>query len=127
MYTRSFTGVEEASTPIPPGYDGVAFDGSKNSEKRDTGIALEEIPVIKEEAYDAPCSKGQRNGGGLFSGILPMLSSLFQRGGNAKIASWIPKIGAEEILIIATALFLFLSRDGDRECGVILLLLLIVN
>lgn len=37
------------------------------------------------------------------------------------------KIGTEELLIIALALFLFLSKDGDKECAIILFLLLFVN
>ena len=36
-------------------------------------------------------------------------------------------IGTEEILIIATAAFLFFSKGGDRECALILLLLLFIN
>ena len=38
-----------------------------------------------------------------------------------------PKIGTEEILIIGLAIFLFLSRDGDKECAVLLLLLLFIR
>jgi hypothetical protein len=37
------------------------------------------------------------------------------------------KIGFEEILIIAIAAFLFFSADGDRECALILLALLLIN
>ena len=37
------------------------------------------------------------------------------------------KIGTEEMLIIALALFLFLSKEGDKECAIILFLLLFVN
>ena len=37
------------------------------------------------------------------------------------------KIGTEELLIIALALFLFLSREGDKECAIILFLLLFIN
>ena len=38
-----------------------------------------------------------------------------------------PRIGSEEILIIAAAAFLFLSKNGDRECAVMLLLLLFIR
>ena len=37
------------------------------------------------------------------------------------------KIGTEEILIIATAAFLFFSKDGDKECAILLLLLLLLS
>ena len=36
------------------------------------------------------------------------------------------KIGTEEILIIATALFLLFSKSGDKECAIMLGLLLFV-
>ncbi len=64
--------------------------------------------------------------GGLFSGGLFReggLYSLFRGGG---IKSLFSNIGTEEILIIATALFLFLSKEGDKECAVMLLLLLMI-
>ena len=54
---------------------------------------------------------------GLFpSGKIPFLSSLS-----------LPKIGTEEILIIAAAAYLFFSKDGDKECAIMLILLLFVN
>ena len=39
----------------------------------------------------------------------------------------LPKLGTEEILIIGLALFLFLSRDGDKECAILLALLLLIH
>ena len=37
------------------------------------------------------------------------------------------KIGTEEILIIATSAFLFFIKDGDKECAIMLLLLLFLG
>ena len=59
---------------------------------------------------------------------MPFLSGIFGDGGllgglNLKM----PKIGTEEILILATAAFLFFSKDGDKESAIILLLLLLIN
>ncbi len=76
-------------------------------------------------------SEKREGGGGLFGGLFGggslfgggALSSLFSSGG---VKSFISKIGTEEILIIATALFLFLSKEGDKECAIMLLLLLLV-
>ena len=127
MYTRSFTGADERSTALPPGYDGTAFEGSQSSEKRDTGIALETFSENSFEPAAKKCDEQKEGGGGLFSRFMPLFSSLFSSGDGSSGILKFPKIGTEEILIIATALFLFLSRDGDRECAVILLLLLIVN
>ena len=37
------------------------------------------------------------------------------------------KIGLEEILILATAAFLLFSKDGDKECAAMLLLILFLG
>ena len=140
MYTRSYY-AEDDGISIPKNYDGNAFNDSGGevslgvgiprsvsevtkispresiAEERDTYVpeAEEAISTATGESAIASPFKGLSIGK-----LLPdSLRSLF------KFDSF--HIGTEEILIIATALFLFLSRDGDRECAVILLLLLIVN
>ena len=124
MYTRSFQGGVGDGKMIPEGYDGNAFDRGENTEFRDTGGTLEEKDVEITANADPPNDK-QCEPAGLFSGIFGGARSLL---GIGRGASLFPHgFGTEEILIIATALFLFFSRDGDRECAVILLLLLIVN
>ena len=39
----------------------------------------------------------------------------------------LPSIGMEEILIVGLALFLFFSKDGDKECAVLIALLLLIH
>ncbi len=118
MYSRSYQNETDRRPLPPPNYDGTAFSEDKNSGNLDTGAGISEIP----EKYDAPepeAEKASARVGGFFpQGILSLFS-----GGGIKL----PKIGAEEILIIATALFLFFSGDGDPECAILLLLLLLVN
>lgn len=97
MYARSYKDGEISS--LPPHYDGVAFG--------------ELTPEVKSEAEPqaVPASALE---GGIFSRFLgPDLL------GRLKM----PKIGAEEILLLAAALFLFFSADGDKECAILILIL----
>lgn len=119
MYTRNYFGSADGSSALPANYDGTAFTETKTEEKRDTGTTVSE-----KEPESAPASA---NVGGGFEGIFNLLKkpfgALFSSGGGIGF----PKLGTEEILIIAVAAFLFFSKDGDRECALLLLLLLIVN
>ena len=112
MYSRSYE-TKEDSLCVPDGYGGTALSG--------------DIHTDNEEVHDKECAAGAvpRAGGGLFSRIMPSLSSWLPFDGNKLLESF--KIGKEEIIIIATALFLLFSEDGDRECAILLLLLLFIN
>ena len=132
MYTRSYRTDSSEPINIPENYDGVTFS-SQN----------EEISFENEVEVSAPPNKNpwegpppprphtdaDEGGRGLFGGLgkLPFLSGIFGGGslpfGNLKM----PKIGTEEILIIGAALFLFFSKEGDRECALMLLLLLLIS
>lgn len=118
MYSRSYRDDGNGRPLPPPNYDGTAFMNDKIDEKIDTGGGVEENASNSET--QAPETAEAFSGLG---SILPKsLLGLFSGGGIR-----LPKIGVEEILIIATALFLFFSGDGDKECAVLLLLLLLVN
>ncbi len=113
MYTRSYP---ERGTDIPEGYVGAAVgstDKSADSHYIDgTKNPWENEPTQTEEGV--PASKNTLG----FSGIL---GSLFQNGRfNLQF------IGFEEILIIAAAAYMLMSKDGDRECGIMLLVLLFI-
>ena len=127
MYTRPYN--DNVGIIIPESYNGTAF--------RDEAKA-EEMPADKEDApaFSTPKAQGEtwdkdssvhteRNKSepvGSFLQNLP-ISNLF--GGIFKNGRFsLQKIGTEEILIIATAAFLFFSKDGDKECALMLLLLL---
>ena len=97
MYSRSYKDGEISS--LPPHYDGVAF-GELTPEVK----AAEESEAVPTAALD----------GGIFSRFLG--TDLFAR-------LKMPKIGTEEILLIAAALFLFFSADGDKECAILILIL----
>ena len=122
MYSRSYYPEIQGHITTPENYDGTAFSDKGNEE-------------ITER--DSPCcadveTSGQSNGtgGGIFSALTesPLLSGIFGKGGLlGGIGLSAPHIGTEEILILATAAFLFFSKSGDRECAIILLLLLFIN
>lgn len=125
MYSRNYQGETEDKLKLPANYDGTAFTEQKIEEIRDTGT-----PFSESEATSPAHSESVETGAfGRESGILSGLSrSLF--GGlfdGGRLNLRLPKLGVEEILILATAAFLFFSKDGDTECAVLLLLLLLIN
>ena len=107
MYTRSYY-PDGGKMNLPDNYDGTAFvDESAESPERHQEQS--------QACENTPCSSAEPL-------RIPFLSSLFGTGG-----IHIPQIGIEEILILATAAFLFFSKDGDKESAIILLLLLLVS
>ncbi len=127
MYTRPYTD-DAKKILIPESYGGTALTGiperedargedahiGEHTEKSHTDDASQVF--CESKAADAGPSFLQRLGfGNLFGDIF--------RGGKFGLH----KIGTEEILILATAAFLFFSKDGDRECAIMLLLLLFIS
>ncbi len=116
MYTRNFGNGEDEGIMIPEKYSGIAF-----GESREGGI--EEEKLQKSESVmcekDAVKKESLLHGFGKYfpKGIFDSLP--FFKGGF--------KLGTEEILIIAVAAFLFFSKDGDKECALILLMLLFIS
>ena len=118
MYTRSYN---EQTEPlcVPDGYSGTALPSGVHNEYTEEAVTDTAAVQSPEEndavntgifgsLFSSPIFKGTL--GNLFGGTL---------GFNG--------IGTEEILIIATAAFLFFSGDGDKECALLLLLLLFIN
>ena len=114
MYSRSYYSDEPGKMALPDNYQGTTF--MDQPEERIESVFSEQ----KEET--APTIAHVESSKNIFGGI-PILSSFFGNGMGINFQS----IGIEEILIIATAAFLFFSKDGDKESAIILLLLLLVN
>ena len=116
MYSRSFYPDTNERLTIPDNYDGTALIEAPPVIEEKTAEASVSIPDIDKSEESTTVSLGK----------IPFLSGIF---GNSKLNLGIrlPKIGTEEILIIATAAFLFFSKDGDRECAIMLALLLLIN
>ena len=134
MYTRSYSD-KESPVSIPENYDGTAFgENTKDFES--------EEEITSKVAFAPPFFAGeeeekQKNAESAeaFSPLTNKFSlkSLFPEGGFLgslkksfpRISS--PKIGTEEILLAALALYLFLSKDGDKECAIMLIILLFIG
>lgn len=103
MYTRSYADEERN---VPEGYSGNAF-----SEK------------VEEKSQSEPETKDSVSAGSFFEKLLPAsFGNLFS--GNL-LRNF--RLGWEELLIIGVAVLLFFSRDGDKECALMLLLLIFIS
>ena len=108
MYTRNYFDGSEGG--MPRGYDGVALRPEPTAVPEETEVAL--------YPKDMPQKAEKVGYGGILQGLLGSL--------HIGLPS-LDKIGYEEILIIAVAAFLFFSGDGDKECALIMLALLLIN
>lgn len=109
IYTRDYP--ERESVPevnVPEHYSGTAFK-EHDPPAEECGIHSDAEPT-----------------GGIL-GTLPFLGRIIPKGifGNQALRGF--KLGTEELLIIAVAAFLFFSKDGDRECALLLLALLFIT
>ena len=116
MYTGNYFSKEKEIT-VPLDYSGSTFTGE---DARDTQTAMNEAG---EEAMAGA------KGGGIFDAIASALpiGRILPDGVRSALHLDSFKLGTEELLIIALALFLLLSKEGDKECAIILFLLLFVN
>lgn len=104
MYTRSYA--QENDMPLPDGYGGTMLGCEETAVESDERI--EELGAPTPSLFARLMPRG-------LGGILPpsLLGSL--------------KLGTEELLIGAIALFMLFSKSGDKECAIMLLLLLFIN
>ena len=141
MYSRSYQAGEIPT--IPESYSGVAFrepepipadtprSVAKSADIKFTATPEPPDPNLTSaiSAEPAPTPEAVETGG-LLSGLGDAFSlrGLFSNLSGFKLGNLgLPKIGTEEILIIGLALFLFLSKDGDKECAILLALLLLIH
>ena len=129
MYTRSYYSDGGERINPPENYDGTALLGERTAI---TEESVESSGAPNKNPWEAPASVHEmpknEEGESLLASItkIPFLSGIF---GEKSIFQSLkmPKIGTEELLIIGVALFLLLSKDGDNECALILLLILLIN
>ena len=110
MYTKNFQYGND-TVPIPEKYGGTAFDGDSAS--------------YSDTTESECCGAEESCEGSKFSGLFS--KKLFDFGSLPLFKNGKIKFGSEEILIIALAALLFFSKEGDRECALILLLTLFLN
>lgn len=142
MYSRGYYTEANEKISLPESYDGVAFSdpsGLTSDATHDSARSVEECSVgagglqnpweDKGESKRSDVPAGSESAGFL-SGLRtsPLFGKIFSGGSLFGIEGLrMPKIGSEELLILATAAFLLFSRDGDKECALILLFLLFIN
>ena len=122
MYSRNYYSDRQDRLNLPDNYDGTTFMERSGDESADQTLPasyIDEASTLKSNVEaDSDRSKFKPT----------ILTSLFSSDGLlGNLGLSMPNLGAEEILIIATAAFLFFSKNGDKECALILLLLLFIN
>ena len=127
MYTRTYN-ESVGEIIIPERYGGTSFGQKETGDVRIENEANDkgenpwedeevhtDAPIKTEEAAEASAQPSKLSLAGLFSSIFKNDTFGLQ------------KIGKEEILIIATAAFLLFSKEGDKECAIMLILLLFLK
>ena len=112
MYSRSYDSSDEREVSVPLHYDGIAFsEGTPGEEKEDEGdgcASTSAPPSPRSPILNIPFLKG------LVSSGIP---------GGVRM----PKIGKEELILVAAAAFMFFTDGGDKECAIMLLLLVFLT
>ena len=126
MYTRSYF-TEESKTAIPENYDGNAFPKPMENETKTEEASNPFVPPVFEERQECEAmSKGTFGLSSIMEKLQlkgPLSSLPFFKGENGNKFSF----GTEEILICAAALYMFFSKSGDKECAIMLFILLFVR
>lgn len=126
MYTRSYTD-EPSGIMIPEGYDGAALrQGPSEDILPPPDITENKNPwEVGDETVEASADARDSEERGSILASLPFgnyLSSFFKKGRFS-----LQNIGFEELLIAGVALYLLFSKDGDKECAIMLLILLFIT
>ena len=117
MYTRDYTPQEEKIS-VPENYVGNAFDVNKSEMHQ-----RESQPTSSPENESEPVMKRT----GAFDGFFKRLPFSNLLSGFNFFHGGFDSFGTEEILIIGVALFLLFGKNGDKECALLLLLLLFIK
>ena len=124
MYTRTY-GDDHHGILIPESYGGTAFTEGLKSEPSAPDESEQKTCTDEAEAASAvpnTTKKASATVDESKSHFLAFLPNIF----NFSNLS-LQKLGNEEILIIAAAIFLFFSKEGDRELAIMLMLLLFLG
>ena len=124
MYTRTYNDDRRAIL-IPDSYGGTALsDGmtGDSHEHEDKGRNPWEGDTAKASAEPSNDESAEAFAEVQKSKMPSFLANIFS-GGSFRLQ----KIGTEEILILATAACLLFSKEGDKECAIMLLLLLFLT
>lgn len=120
MYSRSYG--EDRELVVPESYGGTALKDEPRPEERPPACGTEELHKESEVKASAnPFSVFER---------IPILSSFKGMLGGAQGLGGLfhmpERVGIEELLIIGVGLYLLFSKEGDRECALIMLAVLFI-
>ena len=124
MYSRSYNddrgmSFDPRQTSVPPGYDGTALKDESACEE----VFQKNAPTDASLGDEEPCDKALHN-----EGSRSPLSGLFGlRITDLRLSSLLSGIGTEELLLIGLSLFLFFSKNRDRECALMIAALLFIR
>ena len=141
MYSRVYGKENDSKILIPDGYDGTAFsDGGKDDIRRSVS-EVSDIPADtagKEakislglhtdtgENEEAESEDSEPVFGFAKGGFMPLLKNLIPK--SFRFNKEEPfSFDFEDLLIIGIALFLIFSKEGDRELGLMLALLVFIS
>lgn len=120
MYSRSYNdeqeGFEFHNARIPTGYDGTALATDGGEEKRE----ICDECCQKPRECDSKRGDGGKGGSSLLDGVLKLL-------GGGHFGFSLSNIDNEDLLLIGLALFLFFSKNHDRECALMIAALLFIR
>lgn len=136
MYTRSYYGDEGGSgIRIPDGYDGTALLESEaqpvaapvnfppETQKREIKVSPKNENTEEAVEQTSAQDSGHREKSADKWQIPLLFKKIFP---TSEIFSF-SKIGSEELLIGAVALFLLFSKSGDKLCALMLLALIFID
>ena len=136
MYTRSYY-TDDEKIKVPENYDGNAFTEIKDikeplisKEEPKDSVPLRapwDVPKRDGETVETAAIENEKIKDGFLGDLMGKMpfGKLFSKGGFFK--NTFSDFGTEELLIIGIALFLLLSKDGDKECAIILFFLVFVK
>ena len=124
MYTRTYAD-DHSGILIPDSYGGTALSQPHTQQRQpdeDNGKNPWEEAQTMTSSEPAEPESTQASAEPTKLHMPAFLTNIFK---NSNFG--LQKIGTEEILIIAAAAFLLFSKDGDKECAIILLLILFLG
>ena len=123
MYSRgNYNDAPTDVITVPPNYSGSTFSGGSGEETK----AFEVESGNKEATSPKDIeSNSETEKVGLFGNIGNIFGGF--TGLKGGIGEKIRSIDTEDILLIGLALFLFFSKDGDKECALMLIFLLFLS
>ena len=131
MYTRSYSD-DGHGIIIPESYGGTLLRDDERVIREEPSDALEEKDELAKNPWEGEKQKEKKihkedESVSAFSPLSKIPFANFLPNIFKNVNFSLQNIGTEEILLIATAAFLFFTKNGDKECAMMLLLLLFLS